>query len=545
MLAWESYEFAGIVPRLRKKQLPKGYATVAHDVDLTHGTLKSFLEQRPVKTVLANQVRLYVWGCEILTWDKCVDVAGWLPDCPRLFVTGNADYPQTLNITNKRLTYRRLGVPAPVPAPVAQADNVWNDRARSTAYITTFVNSFGEEGGASNPSNDVSTEEGQPARLTFRYNPPVEYDIKKLRIYRRETGFRTGLEKEQELETHWFFLTELDISAREYTDTTSIINLGWAYEGLDTREPPVRLQNITAIPSTAILTGSVQNKLLFSRNLQPHNWPLSQEMTLDDNIIALGAIGNSVYVATDGYPYRVQADVGCDQRECRQVHKYTQPFPMINCHVGTGAVTTPFGFIYASTDGLVMLNEAEQPRVITTEVLSQDDWRQLAPQTARLAYHKGALFVVTDNISFILWLDGNSYADTKYKKMTTISDEPVDMFETRQGELVMLFRDGKVSQWNAGNRLRPYKWLSANIDAGFLFDLTRLRARVQDHDTQISIISDRAQISRKFPVGDTNIPFGRHGRRPEFYVLAEGTGEITEIVAGLCVIDMGTKEQVK
>ena len=70
MLAWESYEFAGIVPRLRKKQLPKGYATVAHDVDLTHGTLKSFLEQRPIKTTLANQVRLYAWGCEILTWDK-------------------------------------------------------------------------------------------------------------------------------------------------------------------------------------------------------------------------------------------------------------------------------------------------------------------------------------------------------------------------------------------------------------------------------------------------------------------------------------------
>jgi hypothetical protein len=102
-----------------------------------------------------------------------------------------------------------------------------------------------------------------------------------------------------------------------------------------------------------------------------------------------------------------------------------------------------------------------------------------------------------------------------------------------------------VSQWNAGNTLRPYKWLSATIDTGFLFDLTRLRARVQDHDTQISIVSDRAQISRRFPAGDTNIPFGRHGRRPEFYVLAEGTGEITEIVAGLCVVDMGTKEQVK
>lgn len=545
MLVWESYEFAGIVPRLRKKQLPKGYATIAHDVDLTHGSIKAFLEQRHIKQVDANMVRLYVWGCDILVWDKCVDVAEWLPDCPRLFVTGNADYPQVLTSENKRLVYRRLGVPAPQGAPVARANNVDTDRSRSVAYMVTFVNSFGEESGPSNPSNDVVIEDGQQVQLTFRYNPPIEYDIKKLRIYRRETGFRTGLEKEQELETHWFFLTELDANAREFTDTTSIINLGWAFEGLDTREPPAKLQNITAIPSTAILAGSVQNKLLFSRNLQPHNWMLSQEMTLDDNIIALGAIGNSLYVATDGHPYRVQADVGCDSRDCRAVHKYTQSFPMINCHVGQGAITTPFGFIYASTDGLVMLNEAEQPRVITSEVLSQDDWRQLAPQTARLAYHKGALFVVTDNISFMLWLDGNTYADTKYKKMVTISDEPVDMFTTRQGELVMLFRDGTVSQWNAGNRLRPYKWLSAIIDTGFLFDLTRLRARVQDHDTEISIISDRAQISRRFPVGDNNIPFGRHGRRPEFTILAEGTGEITEIVAGVCVIDMGTKETPK
>ena len=126
--------------------------------------------------------------------------------------------------------------------------------------------------------------------------------------------------------------------------------------------------------------------------------------------------------------------------------------------------------------------------------------------------------------------------------MVTISDEPVDMFETRQGELVMLFKDGTVSQWNAGDKLRPYRWLSATIDTGFLFDLTRLRAKVLDHDTEISIISDRAQISRRFPTGDRNIPYGRHGRRPEFHILAEGIGEITEIVAGVCVIDMGTKE---
>lgn len=544
MLAWESYEFAGIIPRLRKKQLPKGYATIAHDVDLTHGTIKAFLEPRFIKDAPVPAVKMYVWGCDILTWNDCVDVAEWLPDCPRLFITGNADYPQTITMENGKLVYRRLGVPVPPtpPMPTVVSPTEESDRHRSTAYMATFVNNFGEESGPSMPSHDVVTEDGQVVELDFRYAPPIEYDVKKVRIYRRETGFRTGLEKEQELETHWFLLAELDVDEREFTDNVPIMHLGWAYENLDTREPPANLTNITAIPETAILAGSVQNKLLFSRNLQPNNWELSQEMTLDDNVIAMGASGNSLYVATDGHPYRVQADVGCDNRACREIHRYKQAFPMINCHTGHGAVITPYGLVYASTDGLVMLSDSPSPQVITTEVLSQDDWRQLAPHTTRLAYYKGALFVVTDKISFILWLDNNTYQDTKYKKMVTISDKPTDMFVSRQGELLLLQQNAKIEQWNAGKKLRPYKWLSATIDTGFLFDLTRLRAKVLNADSEISIISDRAKMIRRFPTGDRIIPYGRHGRVREFNIEAIGTGEITEIVAGLSEIDMGTKE---
>lgn len=542
MLAWESYAFAGIIPRMRKKQLPKSYATVAHDVDLTHGSLKSFLEPRFIKGAPAGQTFLYSWGCDVLTWDSCVSVAEWLPDCPRLFITGNADYPQTITKENGGLVYRRLGVLAPPTPPVATATNVDSDKSRSTAYMITFVNSFGEESGSSNPSNEIVVEDEQAVLLNFQYNPPAEYDIKTLRIYRRETGFRYGLEKEQVLDTHWFFLAELPITATEFEDNVAIINLGWAFEGLDTREPPADLANITTIPETAILAGSVQNKLLFSRNLQPHNWELSQEMTLDDNIVALGAVNSSLFVATDGYPYKVKADVGCDSRACREVYKYNQPFPMINCHVGHGAITTPFGLVYASTDGLVMLSDSPNPKVITTEVLSQDDWRKLAPHTARLAYHKGAIFCVTDKISFILWVDGQTYEDTKFKKMVTISDVPTDMVETRQGELLLLQQTNKIEQWNAGKKLRPYKWVSATIDTGFLFDLTRLRAKVLNADTEVSIVSHRAKISRRFPTGDRIIPFGRHGRVTEFNIEATGTGELTEIVAGVCEIDMGTKE---
>lgn len=542
MLVWESYEFAGIAPRFRKKQLPKGFATVAHNVDLTHGSLKAWLEPRHVTNVPSGQAKMHAWGCHVLSWDKCVSVAEWLPDCPRLFVTGNAPYPQTATMDNGRLVYRRLGVLAPNTHPVPTADWVYNDKARAVAYMVTFVNNFGEESGPSPASYDVSIENGQHVHLSLHYNPPIEYDIVSMRIYRRETGFRTGLEKEQEILTHWFLLREVPVGTREFDDTVPIEGLGYAFEGVDTREPPAELSNITAIPESAVLAGSVKNKLLFSRNLQPNSWELSQEMTLDDNIIAMGALNNSLYIATDGHPYRVEADVGCDARECRDIHRYAQAFPMINCHTGHGAVVTPFGLIYASTDGLVLLDDSTNPKVITTAVISQDDWRQMEPHTARLAYHKGALFVVTNKISFILWLDSLTYDDTKHKKMSTISDMPVDMTVTRQGELLFMEADGRVLQWNAGMFLRPYRWVSATIDTGFLFDLTRVRALVRNEDVSVRTLSDRGSIERRFSTGDTTIPFNRHGRVQELWLEIEGTGEVTEVVAGYSGIDMGTKE---
>ena len=60
--------------------------------------------------------------------------------------------------------------------------------------------------------------------------------------------------------------------------------------------------------------------------------------------------------------------------------------------------------------------------------------------------------------------------------------------------------------------------------------------------TTISIISPRTKISRRFPTGDWIIPFGRQGKQREFYIEAEGIGEISEICAGLSEIDMSARE---
>lgn len=539
MLSWQLFEFFGIAPRFRRKQLPKNYAIVAHDVDLTHGTLRPF--RVPLKVSdKTGASKVYSVGCDVFTWDECVSVSEWLPDCPRLFVTGRVDYPETATIDNGKLTYRRLGVLRPPTPPQALTTDVNSETSRNVAYLTTFVNNFGEEGGPSLPSNEVVIEDGQAVEVTLDYTPPLEYDIEKVRVYRRETGYRSGAEKIQEQATGWFLVAELEVGETSFIDDMKMVELNYGLTTLEHREPPADLQNITAIDQSALLVGSSRNKLVFSKHLQPHNFPLSDEMTLDDNIVALGSLGTNLFVATDGHPYRLVADAGCSDRDCREIVRYDEPMPMIACHTGKGSVITPFGFVYVSADGLVMLPENGPPKVITTDVLSADDWRLLEPHTMRLEYHKGALFIISDRVSFMYWLDTNTYGDTKNKRLITISDRPIDMVETRQGELLFMTEDG-VYQWNSGNKYRPYRWVSEFIDTGYYFDITRVRANVDRSSVRITTESDRSTVERFFPTGDTVIPFTRHGRRKEFQVRVEGIGEVLELAIGISSIDMATR----
>lgn len=539
MLDFSLYEFFGIIPRLRGKQLPKSYATVARDVDLTHGILQPFREPLKVSNKTAAS-RLVSWGCDLFTFDECVSVAEWLPDCPRLYVTGRAAYPEVATLKNGALSYRRLGVPRPQTPPnvTAVAAPAESEKARSVAYVVTFVNELGEESAPSLPSRDITIEDGQLVSITFDYAPPIEYGVVSVRVYRRDTGFRVGAEKEQTLATHWYLVAEVSIDEVRMYDSKLIKDVGYGLTTLEVREPPANLGNITAIKETAMLVGSSGNKLLFSENLQPFNFPVAQEMTLDDNIVALGSQGNTIFVATDGHPYRLVADAGCDKRDCRQIVKYDQPMPMINCHVGQGSVVTPFGMVYVSADGLVLLSESDSPVVITSDVMSADDWRKLQPHTMRLAYHKGALFVVSDAISFIYWVDSNTYKDTKHKRLVTISDLPIDMTETRQGEL-LLMTDAGVFQWNASDALRPYLWVSEDIDANFLYAITRIRLNVLNGAVDCAIESKWGDMVRRFVVGDTTIPFGRLGRHKNFNLRIEGTGEVSELEIGVSKLDMG------
>lgn len=532
--------FRGISPRTPDHMLSEGMAVIARDVNLQHGTLKPWREPRLVTQLPDTTLTVEAYGCCYFAWDTCVSVARWLPDVPRLYLTGRKDYPEVAVIGKEcALDYARLGVPAPDTTPLVSYITV-PDKSLETSlrtYVFTYVNWLSEESAPSYPGTELAVNDGQSVTVSGWEEQPPEYRVQKVRIYRRTTGFRSGAEKEQNIITEYLLVDEIDITQKTYVDTCKDMNLRWQLPTREVREPPAGLQGIVAIEGTAVLAGFVGNRLLFTKDGQPWNWPLALEMTLDDNIVHITQDDGNLYVSTTGRSYVVDASPVCDDRPCCAVMSSDYPMPDIGCGYAHSAITTPFGMVYASTDGLVLLSKSQPTQILTESVLAADDWVRLRPETTRLAYYKGYLFCVTDAVSFMLLLDVNSYkAAAQVAAMSTFSDTPVDMVLSDTGELLMLDDEGMLHQWNAGTRYRPYLWVSHVLMTGFQSWLPVAQIGVDGEVTYTLKAGEHNIYSRRVT---HNRPFRtrRLMRNAEHRIVLEGTGEVRYLRLGATIQD--------
>lgn len=533
--------FRGVSPRTPQHMLPSGMAIVAKDINLQHGTLKAWRELEALVQLPSTTMTVEAYGCCNFAWDTCVSVARWIPDCPRLYITGRMPYPEVAVIdwATCTLDYARLGIPMPLTAPLVSYITT-PDKSIETAlrtYMFTYVNWLNEEGAPSYPSSELAVNDGQAVTVSGWREQSSEYKVQKVRVYRRATGFRMGTEKEQEVMTDFLFLAEIDIGVGSHLDTKKDMQLGWALSTREGREPPPNLRDITAVDGTAVLCGYVGNRLYFTKNHQPWNWPLELELTLDDNIVHLAQDDGELFASTTGKPYNIQGTADCGDRPCRAVTRADYPFPDIGCGYAHSAIVTPFGMVYASTDGLVLVSKSSPPAILTEAVLAADDWVKLRPDTVRLAYYKGYIVCVTDAVSFMLLLDTTTYRSAAtVAAMSTISDSPIDMVRSDSGELLFLSDSGLLSQWNAGATLRPYTWVSAPFISGAQHWFPVACVYV-DGATAYSIIGENGNTFSRTITANTPFRMRRLLRNRRHNIEFTGTGEVTYVRIGETKID--------
>jgi len=188
---------------------------------------------------------------------------------------------------------------------------------------------------------------------------------------------------------------------------------------------------------------------------------------------------------------------------------------------------------FSSLDGLIALSGTQQ-RVITEELMSKDQWRSLHPNRMIGAVHDGHYLGFSDNAGFRMRTAEQEHTDQRTAMLTNLSDRPDAIWLSDHGSLYMA-KGALVSQWNAGNVLRPYKWCSTEFTWA---RRTSLTADYVQFDTlgpvTVTIKTDKGQYSQQ-PLNNEIMRLPNWMSVTETQVCIEGTGEITEFAIGTSV----------
>lgn len=458
--------FGGIIPRLSDHNLPAFAASIAHDVRLRNGRLEAWRELCPFGAVAADSVSFYVRGCCLIGWPTIVQYAEVSPDWGRFFLTGRtADIETAVVNCDCTVDYYKLGVPAPVSPPGVSGTEQCGRDSDSRSYVYTYVNEWGEESAPSPPSNLLTIRDGDTVTVTGVALPPDGYNIVAANIYRASTGFRQTNAKEQKPITEYLYVATVEFPSSTFTDNVKIVGLGPALETQKVRMPPAGMANVCAIEGVVRLAGTTRNQVHLSENFQPWNWPVKYDLTLDSIIIHMGCLDQKLYVTTDTVPYVIDVS-SCEDMKCIPVMDVGKPLPDIACKYANAAIVTPHGYIYSSPLGLILIDPKAQWTILTKNWFGEEDWAMVHPETVRMAYWEGYLFIVTDAATFLLNINGDPFGDMRGSELCTLSDMPVTLATSSTGDLFLLLSNGDVLVWNKGTEWREFLWRSRELTGG-------------------------------------------------------------------------------
>ena len=241
----------------------------------------------------------------------------------------------------------------------------------STSYVYTFVTAYGEAGPPSPASTVVTTDDNRVIDLssletsTSKANANFGTGAKK-RIYRSNTGSNT---------TVFQFVAEVNMSATTYEDSSDnddleeiIPSTYWIAPPDDDTNlyPDGPMKGLTALPN-GVFAGFTGKRICFSEPFLPHAWPVIYRITLEDNIVAIGAAGNGLIVTTEGRPYLIS---GTDPQSMTAYRmEAAQACLSKNSLVDMGAFV-----LYAGPEGLVAAAGTDV-NVITEGLISPDQWQ--------------------------------------------------------------------------------------------------------------------------------------------------------------------------
>jgi hypothetical protein len=370
-----------------------------------------------------------------------------------------------------------LGVPAPTAKPTVTPPAPGTvDETR--AYVYTFVNEWGEES-APSPASDPLTGDiagtwaltGLETAFTGGLTPNP---LAKVRIYRTVVGTAS---------VDYRFVTELDPPTATYNDVgdgtpdaggyiTSVdqIALNEPLPSLGWTTPPNGLRGLVNM-ANGIMVGFVGRDLYFSEPYRPHTFPIEYQVSVDSEIVGLGVYQSGVVVCTTANPY---VATGTHPRSI----SLTRLDDVEPCLSQRSIVNSIDGVLYASQNGLIMVNQSGAFNV-TEPLMTRNEWRaEYSPSTSRSAADGSRILTFTT--ASVGWLFSPAEPLGQIVNLSGFSDVTGVQTDPFTGEAYIIARD-VVFLWNPNTTIpQSYTWRSKEFELPKPVNMGAYRLQYQD-----------------------------------------------------------------
>lgn len=382
-------QFFGEIPKVNSRLLADGYAEQADNCRLESGKLQAMNGVLSIKDAQPDSETIYKMQSEFLEWNSNVDVVKALvaDSGDRIFYTGDG-YPKDTNATlalSGASPYpagsRRLGIPAPTaPLVVSLTGSAGTEIERSSSYIYTIVGKWEDgsevESGPSTPTAVFEIYEGITPVLTgFTDATATGVYTTHFRIYRLNPG-NSGAEYQ--------YVDEMATTEISYTDLVTDDDLGEVLPSEIWAAPDENLDGLIAT-SHGLVFGFAGNTIYPSEVFIPYSFPPNYTLVTESDIVGFGYTGSMVVALTKTVPYLLYGS-SPESLELQRLG-YQQP-----CISSKSIVDVPGGVIYASPDGLFMINESGVGSNITRNLFSKKQWKDLSPVNLIGIYYDDAYF---------------------------------------------------------------------------------------------------------------------------------------------------------
>ena len=305
------------------------------------------------------------------------------------------------------------------------------------------MSEYGEEGPPSPVSNEVTLLD--PTQQTVSMIIPGlsnnTSNINRIRIYRSATTADSA---------GFLFVAELPLASTSYVDDVATDALGPELATDDYDPPPDDMQGLVSMPG-GFLLGFTGNTICPSAAYLPYAYPVGNQLTTADNIVAIGVTSAGAVVTTQGFPYLLTGYTP-DSLTLTKLEEDQA------CVSKRSLVDMGEFVIYASPDGLVAAG-AGGIELITAGVMTQAQWQTYQPQTLH-AYHHEGLYVgfygdAAGNGNGV----GGFVFDPKSKDFRRLSFYAMTGYRDLYSDKLYLVTADGLQMWESGSPLQ-LRWQS-------------------------------------------------------------------------------------